>query len=226
MNKSQINTTITELRNSLNGYRDSASKSVPWREKRSEETRRTLMEQAVICIVERGYPNTKIQSLCEMTGLSRSAILYHYPSRIELISAAIDYIFVRMIEMVYEGVDAFAESGGIDEQSANDLHWQVVCSDVYTAYIELNIASRTDASLKAHFDPKAIAFDMLWQEKMEEILGDLTSQKKDAVLAWDFARCVLESLRVNDRVLASPERKGAVRDLVVRIMQAMNNHQL
>lgn len=217
---------MNELRNSLDGYRDSADKSVPWREKRSEETRRILMEQTVTCIVERGYSNTKIQSLCEMTGLSRSAILYHYSSRIDLVSAAIDYIFVRMMEMVYEGVDDIAATGGIDEQSANDLHWNVVSSDVYTAYIELNIASRTDAALKEQFDPKAMAFDMLWQEKMEEILPELTDQKKDAVLAWDFARCVLESLRINDRILSNPKRKKAVRDLVVRIMQAMNNHEL
>lgn len=208
------------LDNALSPAND--TKSGQWREKRSVETRRAVLEATVNCLYDLGYANTTTQSVSDMTGLSRSAMIYHYPSRMDLISAAIDFIFLRMMEMVHEGVVAIRASGKLTEVNAHSLHQDVVKSREYVAYIELNIAARTDETLREYFDPKAVAFDLLWQEKMDELLGDLTGQKDNNVLAWDFARAIMEGMRINERIITSKKRRETLHKLVIQVMEAMN----
>lgn len=224
MQTRKVNKSKKELLLALNNALKPANstKTGQWREKRSEETKRAVMEATVNCLFEFGYANTTTQSVSDMTGLSRSAMIYHYPSRIDLISAAIDFIFLRMMEMVHQGVDAIKATGSLTEENAHDLHRDVVKSREYVAYIELNIAARTDEALRQHFDSKAIAFDILWQEQMSDLLGDLTGQKIDNVLAWDFARAIMEGMRINERILTNKDRRNALHKLVIQVMEAMN----
>ncbi|MEM6681643.1 MAG: TetR/AcrR family transcriptional regulator [Pseudomonadota bacterium] len=228
MQTAKINKSKQELLLALNNSLKPTNglKTGQWREKRSEETKRAVMEATVNCLFEFGYANTTTQSVSDMTGLSRSAMIYHYPSRIDLISAAIDFIFLRMMEMVHQGVETIKATGTLTEENAHYLHRDVVKSREYVAYIELNIAARTDESLRQHFDSKAIAFDMLWQEKMSDLLGDLTGQKTDNVLAWDFARAVMEGMRINERILTNKDRRNALHQLVIQVMEAMDAKKL
>jgi len=49
-------------------------------DEKSAETRRRLLDAAILCVIERGYANTTGSEIAERAGLSRGAQLYHFPT--------------------------------------------------------------------------------------------------------------------------------------------------
>ncbi|MEL7129316.1 MAG: TetR/AcrR family transcriptional regulator [Pseudomonadota bacterium] len=194
-----------------------------WRNRRSEETRRAVIEAAVHCLVEQGYANTTTQLVADQVGLSRGAMNYHYATRTDLIGAVIDYIFLRLLEMAYDGVERREAGNGIDMSQATDLQWSVINSAEYIAYIELNIAARTDADLQSHFDKKAVAFDQLWLEKSEELLPLWEGDRSNVAFAWNFTRATLEGLKINERIVRTRAGRKRIRDGLIAAMMAFQS---
>lgn len=194
-----------------------------WRNRRSEETRRAVIEAAVHCLVEQGYANTTTQLVADQVGLSRGAMNYHYATRTDLIGAVIDYIFLRLLEMAYDGVERREAGNGIDMSQATDLQWSVINSAEYIAYIELNIAARTDADLQSHFDKKAVAFDQLWLEKSEELLPLWEGDRSNVAFAWNFTRATLEGLKINERIVRTRADRKRIRDGLIAAMMAFQS---
>ena len=50
-------------------------------DEKSAETRRRLLDAAILCVIERGYANSTGSEIVERAGLSRGAQLYHFPTR-------------------------------------------------------------------------------------------------------------------------------------------------
>ena len=50
-------------------------------DEKTAETRRRLLDAAIVCLIERGYSNTTTSEIAERAGLSRGAQLYHFPEK-------------------------------------------------------------------------------------------------------------------------------------------------
>ncbi len=113
-----------------------------------------LLDAALDCLVEHGYAGTTTTLVAERAGVSRGAQLHHYPTRAALVSAAIEHLFARMTE---EYVDGFARlAPGADRlRAAVDMLWSMYARPPYAAVLDLYIAARTDAELRAHLKPIA-----------------------------------------------------------------------
>jgi AcrR family transcriptional regulator len=66
---------------------------------REEDRRRTIVQVAATLFSETGYQATKLEQVAEAMGLTRAAVYYYYPSKIDLFSAVID-----------KAIDAFGHS--------------------------------------------------------------------------------------------------------------------
>ncbi|MGO9452575.1 MAG: TetR/AcrR family transcriptional regulator [Candidatus Binataceae bacterium] len=116
-------------------------------DEKSAETRRRLLDAAILCLIERGYANTTGSEIAERAGLSRGAQLYHFPTKEELLTKAVEHLFELMFGEMRERVEQ--NSGQADRQSvAIDLIWEMANGPLYQAWLELMIASRTDAYLR------------------------------------------------------------------------------
>jgi AcrR family transcriptional regulator len=217
---------VTELEEALKTLRDPVRPQPGWRERRSEETRQSIMQTTVRCLVSQGYANTTTQIVADSLGLSRGAMVHHYSTRIDMVSATIDFIFLRMLELVYAGVEELAQRGTITHAESGALHWSVLCSDEYLAYIELNIAARTDEELRQSFDLKAIAFDQLWLDRALELLPHWKGNRDGARLAWNFGRAMLEGLKINERIVTSERDRQAIRQKLIAAMTLMEKGDL
>lgn len=217
----QIEASVKELQAAIDSARDKNENRPSWRVRRSEETRRSIMETTIKCLVDLGYANTTTQVIADTIGLSRGAMVHHYSTRMDIINATIDHIFLRMLELVYEGVENLADKSEITHSDSADLHWKVLSSDVYLAYIELKMAGRTDAELRSNFDPKAIAFDRVWLDCALEILPHWNGDKEGARLAWNFGRATLEGLKLNERIVRIPADRKVIRQVLTNVMKQM-----
>ena len=70
----------------------SAGAPVGWQAQKSASTRELIIEAAIKCLVELGYARTTTTVIAEKAGLSRGAMLHHFPSKLGIIRAAVSIV--------------------------------------------------------------------------------------------------------------------------------------
>src|SRR5438105_6210606 len=117
-------------------------------EERSTETRRRLLEATVECLFELGYAGTTTTEIADRAGVSRGAQLHHFPRKEELVITAVEYLFARRLS---EFRDAFKNlpEGADRGRAAIDLLWSMFKGPTFYAWLEVAVASRSDAPLRS-----------------------------------------------------------------------------
>src|SRR6266404_1767040 len=116
-------------------------------DEKTAETRRRLLDSAILCLIDRGYANTTTSEVAERAGLSRGAQLYHFPRKEELLTSAVDHLFHLMFSEMKEKVGRLGNEND-RRAAAIDLLWEIANGPLATAWIELVVASRTDSYLR------------------------------------------------------------------------------
>lgn len=62
-------------------------------EERSSETKRRLLDAAFEVLKERGYAGFTTSEVAKRAGVSRGAQVHHFPSKNDLVSAAVEHVF-------------------------------------------------------------------------------------------------------------------------------------
>jgi AcrR family transcriptional regulator len=117
-------------------------------DEKTAETRRRLLDAAIECLIERGYANTTTSEIAERAGLSRGAQLYHFPRKEELLTSAVEHLFQLMFLEMKEKVSQITNESDRRAMAIDQL-WATTNGRHMTAWIELIVASRTDAYLRA-----------------------------------------------------------------------------
>jgi AcrR family transcriptional regulator len=116
-------------------------------DEKTAETRRRLLDAAIECLIERGYANTTTSEIAERAGLSRGAQLYHFPKKEELLTSAVEHLFQLMFFQMKEKVSQLTNESDRRAMAVDQL-WEIANGRFMTAWIELVVASRTDAYLR------------------------------------------------------------------------------
>lgn len=124
-------------------------------EQRSAEMRVRLLDATVDCLVEYGYAGTTTPRVAEKAGVTRGAQVHHFPSKTDLVVAAIRHLAAKRAEAAIREMGAFAVS---DDPLAAilELLWDVHQGPIFAATVELWVAGRTDPTLAqemAKFEP-------------------------------------------------------------------------
>lgn len=122
----------------------------PTRTPQSERTRlmrQRLMESTVDSLVELGWAGTTTTVVSRRAGVSRGAQLHHFPSKQDLVVAAVEYLAER------RRADLDVTVGDLSTRAALDLLASQYTSPVFLAALELWVAARTDADLLARVAP-------------------------------------------------------------------------
>ena len=65
---------------------------------RSIATRTALLDAALETLAEKGYAATTTIETARRAGLSRGAQLHHFPTKAQLLTAAVDHLLVRRMD--------------------------------------------------------------------------------------------------------------------------------
>jgi AcrR family transcriptional regulator len=123
---------------------------------KSTRTRKRIMDAAVDCLAETGYAGTTTTTVAERAQLTRTAMLYHFPSRMLLIEAVIYYILRERLQLYIDGVKTIKPD---DWSSIVDIAWEQLQTNLFRAFSELLMASRTDPDLEVIFSPALAEYD-------------------------------------------------------------------
>src|SRR5580698_6045910 len=83
-------------------------------QQRRDETRRALLDAAVESLIEVGFARTTTLEVQRRAEVSRGALLHHFPSKAELLVAAVIELFTSQRDVIYPAVKQAQQIGGID----------------------------------------------------------------------------------------------------------------
>ncbi|MFD1860370.1 TetR/AcrR family transcriptional regulator [Aeromicrobium camelliae] len=113
---------------------------------RTRAMRQRLMEATVDSLVEFGWAGTTTTVVSRRAGVSRGAQLHHFPSKQDLVLAAVDYITERRRTELEAGIADLPEEGRT--RAVLEVLSSQFTSPVFFAALELWVAARTDAALR------------------------------------------------------------------------------
>jgi len=118
-------------------------------EERSRGTRARLLDATVASLFEVGYAATTTTAVCARAGLSRGAQLHHFPTRADLVVHAVGHLAKRRADEVRR--DLHPPKAAPDRLArALDAVWASFSGPLFYAALELWVASRSDAQLRAN----------------------------------------------------------------------------
>ncbi len=180
--------------------RKSAKASGPgdqgWQAQKSAATRDQILGAAVRCIVELGYSRTTTMKIAERAGLSRGATLHHFPSKIDIIRAAVDYLHEKRLRAFRNSVTSIP--AGTDRiKAATEAYWEHANHPIFIAFFELSVAARTDKELEKILTPAQTAFDEEWYKTAQDVFPEWQSDKQAFDLALSLVQHVVEGVAVS-----------------------------
>ena len=106
-----------------------------------------LLDATVDCLVEYGYAGTTTTRVAVRAGVTRGAQVHHFPTKADLVTSAIRHLAEKRTEVAMAEMDRLrASADPVGE--ALQLLWEMHQGPVFTATVELWVASRTDDDLR------------------------------------------------------------------------------
>lgn len=170
---------------------------VGWQARKSAATRNQIISAAIRCIVELSYSKTTMIKISEKAGLSRGATLHHFPSKMDIIRAVVDYLHEKRILAFRRSIREIPE----DTDMANvavQAYSDHVNHPIYVALFELSVAARTDNELKAILHPAQLAFDREWYETAWDLFPEWHSDRKAFDLALHLSQQLMEGMAISN----------------------------
>nr|WP_002637754.1 TetR/AcrR family transcriptional regulator [Myxococcus hansupus] len=121
-------------------------------QERSRVTRQRLMEAAIGALSESGWAGATMTVIAERAGVSRGACQHHFPTRADLVAAAVEYVGHQQVEAVIRKADKLPADARRTEAILHMLAG-IYLSPVFTAAVQLWVAAVADAELRAQLAP-------------------------------------------------------------------------
>jgi AcrR family transcriptional regulator len=125
---------------------------------KSLRTRGRILECAMRLFADIGYAAATNARIAEEAGLTRGAMLYHFPTREALVEAAVEYVSAARSELLVAAAEQAPQGADLAEH-AIDVYWSLLREPPFLAFAELETAARTDPLVAERIAPAQRAFD-------------------------------------------------------------------
>lgn len=136
--------------------------------------RSRLLDATLSCLVELGWAGTTTTEVSQRAGVSRGAQLHHFPSKHDLVVAAVEHVMQRRREQMEQAISDLPADGRTRAVLATLADY--FTSDLFFAALEIWTAARTDEQLLGLVAP------------LERSIGRDTHRHTVAMLAIDESR--------------------------------------
>lgn len=113
---------------------------------RSAATRTRLLDATVDCLATYGYAGTTTPRVAELAGLTRGAQIHHFPSKEDLVVAAIEHLAQQRVQAAIRELGR-VQAGRDFLSTMLDFMWEAHQGPTFVATLELWVAARTDPVL-------------------------------------------------------------------------------
>ncbi|MCC5873821.1 MAG: TetR/AcrR family transcriptional regulator [Gammaproteobacteria bacterium] len=177
--------------------RQAAQGDKTWQQTKSEMTRTAILDAALQCFYRLGYNNTTTEKIAAEAGVSRGAMLHHFPSRIALIASAVKHLNEKRLSAYEQEETAVQDQARFTRiEEGIESYWRQLDSWLFVVFLELQVAARTDPELHAIMVPAVAEFDSASREATRKLFPDLALSEQFN-LAVSVSLYLLEGLAVN-----------------------------
>jgi AcrR family transcriptional regulator len=178
-------------------------------EERTRAMRQRLLEATVECLVEHGWSGTSTTLVSQRAGVSRGAQLHHFPTKNDLVVAAVEHLSELRGEELREAARRLP-TGTRRTRAVLEMFAEHFTSPVFTAALELWVAARTDDVLRAAVVPleervgrevHRIAVDALGVEESVPRVRELVQSTLDLVRGLGLANTITDDTARRRRIL-------------------------
>lgn len=196
-------------RSAARAEREEETKLAGWQAQKSAATRSLIVEAAIKCFVELGYARTTTTAIAERAGLSRGAMLHHFPSKVDVVRAAVEHLHAKRLKAFRKAVQRTPTSG--DRVHSNlEAYWQHVRHPMFVAFFELVVAARTDPELAAILKPAREAFEDELHRTARQVFPEWHTDDSTFDVALDLTRYVLEGMAISIHMHRETDRDRRV----------------
>lgn len=136
-------------------------------------TRSAILEAAIQCFIDLGYANTTTALIADYAGVSRGAMMHHFPSRASVLKATIEHLHQRRIDEFKElMVDIDDPKELMDRRRIEESvqrAWRYVNQPSSIAFQEILMASRTDEELRGVLDPLEKEYEKQFMQTVKTV---------------------------------------------------------
>jgi AcrR family transcriptional regulator len=168
-----------------------------WQAQKSAATRKQIISAAIRCIVESSYSNTTMMKISEKAGLSRGATLHHFPTKMDIIRAAVDYLHEKRLQAFRRSIKEIPEGADMAHMAVQ-AYSSHLDHPIYVALFELSVAARTDNELKEILVPAQLAFDREWYQTAWDLFPEWHSDRKSFDLALNLSQQLMEGMTISN----------------------------
>lgn len=184
---------------------------------KSARTRRRILDAAIAVLAREGYTRLAISGVAAAAGLSRAAMIYHFPTRRALVEALVAHVTRERVAIYEAGVAALRDRPDFGERAV-DLAWEQAQSPVFAAFAELAQAARTDTELAAIFRPAMAAFDAARRAAATRIFPDGLRGIPGFDLGRDVVRFLIEGVIQQEGVVHDRDARLAALRTFARLV--------
>jgi AcrR family transcriptional regulator len=178
-------------------------------EERTRLMRARLLQATVDCLVERGFAGTSTTLVSERAGVSRGAQLHHFPTKNDLVVAAVEHLTeTRGAELA--AAAARLPQGPRHTRAVLQMLADHFTGAVFSAALELWVAARTDPALFEAVAPLEQRIGRETHRLTVELLGidesapgnrELVQATLDLVRGLGLANTITDDARRRGRIL-------------------------
>ncbi|SEG94616.1 DNA-binding transcriptional regulator, AcrR family [Thermomonospora echinospora] len=158
-------------------------------QERRSATQARLLEATAEALADLGWAGLSTTEVSRRAGVSRGAQQHHYPTKMELVAAALEHLLNRLRDEYQQAYAALPDERR-NVAGALDLFWEMLRQPPAIALLELALAGRTDETLRglsADLNERVVAiikevFHELFPESLPEEMVDTTIRALFALL--------------------------------------------
>ncbi len=140
---------------------------------RSRATRQRLLEATIDCLAETGWAAATVSVVAERAGVSRGAAQHHFPTREDLITAALEFMFefrMDQAKIEAETVNAVAQGEGRTRAVVSALV-ESYTTPFFKAALQVWTHAAADPALRERILPLEAKFGRTSHRRAIEALG-------------------------------------------------------
>lgn len=179
------------------------------RQDRSRATRRKLLEAAIDCLAELGWTGSTVAVVAERAGVSRGAAQHHFPTREDLVTAALEYVAdERIAQLRAHATDLPTGPGRI--QAVIDMIEHMYTGSLFRAALQLWVAALSDEQLRGRVVPleahvgretHRVALELLGADERAPGVRETVQATLDLARGLALANLLTDDSRRRERVM-------------------------
>jgi AcrR family transcriptional regulator len=148
--------------------------------RRTATTRRQILDAAILCLQTHGYGSVTNALIADAAGVSRGAMMHHFPTRLDLLAAVVRYAYDRVI--AYRTSELEKLPPGLPRfRAVIDLAWATARMPEGIAVNEVRIGARSDPETAEQLKPIMQAISRDYADFIDRQVAEAGLESDDAL---------------------------------------------